>query len=75
MTFEIFYKLMFSTGLGAILTFITFVLISLVNTQFLSRPKYSEIGFDIDTFLYNHFNIIWWGFTILYGIIIFNIWI
>lgn len=74
MTFEIFYKLMFSTCLGAILTFITFVLASLINTQFLSRPKYSEIGFNIDRILYKHFNIIWWGFTILYGIIIFNIW-
>lgn len=75
MTFEILYKLMFSTCLGAILTFITFVLVSLVNTQILSRPKYSEIGFDIDTFLYNRFDILWWGFTILYGLIIFNIWI
>ena len=75
MTFEIFYKLMFSTCLGAILTFITFVLVSLVNTQFLSRPKYSEIGFAIDSFLYNRFDILWWVFTILYGVIIFNIWI
>lgn len=75
MTFEIFYKLIFSTCLGAIFTFITFVLVSIVNTQFLIRPKYSEIGFSIDTFLYKHFNILWWGFTILYSIIIFNIWI
>lgn len=75
MTFEIFYKLMFSTCLGAILTFITFVLASLINTQFLSRPKYSEIGFDIDRILYKYFNILWWGFTIVYGLIIFNIWI
>ena len=75
MTFEIFYKLMFSTCLGAILTFITFVLASLINTQFLSRPKYRKIGFDIDTFLFNYFDILWWGFTILYSVILFNIWI